>query len=819
MDVDLRRALGLDQESQEDNCVSYELYPAAADGASSAAAASAASLLAARAQLMHHLLPFLEGFIWQRDRFHLRLSTARQPPWRRQRRRAAAVSSGADEEPPCLWGSLSFGDNIEDEWFVTWLLLEATRAFPGLVARAWDNDGEFLLIEAAYFLPRWLKPESAQNRVWLARGAFHLLPPPRVAGDATLPPSPSVRQALAAVRGGGATAAPPRMAAALAARVAGFPRRAAVLMHRAAAALPEPLVRLLGAEPQLVAAAAEAFHYRDLDDMKAAARMAAFPPAALAPASVRLSRCLYAQVALQEYAPPRGYPLPLPSDPGYAGAELGMKLAAGFEMVVANRARFGRPADEEEEEEQAGAPAAAPRQQGGAPSGGSPSGALAALEGDAGWRAVRGWLERRGELGEAEQLRLAAERYRRSVSYQARTRALAAPALLIDALLGEQAAAAAAGAAPPLPRAEALPPPDSDAWLREGAEEVERELAQRQAEAEAEARRQERRRAARGAAGAAAAAGEAGAAVGQPDFDPRQISASLRAFVEAAAGLEGAELPGDVRGGTRGGGGGGAGEQVDLQAGRFAEELEKTLGLKLGALGLDGEEEEDRETSEEEGSSFYSGGSSDSEEEDGGSEGDRRSGAAEHPAAPRPTATAAAASPTRTAAAAWRQRRQAAGAGGAGAGEQEREQERWEVDTATDSDDEGEAFMEAYSKALDRQLAGTHMAESFERAPRGATQRPAAQQTAARQPPAGAAAAGGEQAAQEQAGEEQGAPAGDGEKGEEGEEMQPVDVDVNLVSSLLASYSGQQGLPGPAGNLAGLLGLRLPRAGEEERAA
>lgn len=32
----------------------------------------------------------------------------------------------------------------------------------------WDNDGDFLLIEAAYSLPRWLKPESATNRVgWL----------------------------------------------------------------------------------------------------------------------------------------------------------------------------------------------------------------------------------------------------------------------------------------------------------------------------------------------------------------------------------------------------------------------------------------------------------------------------------------------------------------------------------------------------------------------------------------------------------------------------------------------------------------------------
>jgi hypothetical protein len=42
------------------------------------------------------------------------------------------------------------------------------------------------------------------------------------------------------------------------------------------------------------------------------------------------------------------------------------------------------------------------------------------------------------------------------------------------------------------------------------------------------------------------------------------------------------------------------------------------------------------------------------------------------------------------------------------------------------------------------------------------------------------------------------------------QELQPVDLDVNLVENLLASYAGQQGLPGPASNLAGLMGISLP---------
>ena len=38
----------------------------------------------------------------------------------------------------------------------------------------------------------------------------------------------------------------------------------------------------------------------------------------------------------------------------------------------------------------------------------------------------------------------------------------------------------------------------------------------------------------------------------------------------------------------------------------------------------------------------------------------------------------------------------------------------------------------------------------------------------------------------------------------------PVDVDLNLVQNLLASYEAQEGLAGPVGNLAGMLGLQMP---------
>ena len=64
-----------------------------------------------------------------------------------------------------LQGRTEYGDSIEDEWMVVWLLRELTKEFENLWVKVVDNDGEFLLIEAAETLPKWLEPEIANNRV------------------------------------------------------------------------------------------------------------------------------------------------------------------------------------------------------------------------------------------------------------------------------------------------------------------------------------------------------------------------------------------------------------------------------------------------------------------------------------------------------------------------------------------------------------------------------------------------------------------------------------------------------------------------------
>lgn len=71
-------------------------------------------------------------------------------------------------EPPgsvYLRGRTNFGDSIVDEWTVVYILRKLSFASHDIWIRVYDNDGEFLLIEAANALPKWLNPEVAENRV------------------------------------------------------------------------------------------------------------------------------------------------------------------------------------------------------------------------------------------------------------------------------------------------------------------------------------------------------------------------------------------------------------------------------------------------------------------------------------------------------------------------------------------------------------------------------------------------------------------------------------------------------------------------------
>ncbi|KAJ8748454.1 hypothetical protein K2173_003349 [Erythroxylum novogranatense] len=64
-----------------------------------------------------------------------------------------------------------------------------SRHFHSLAAQNWDNNGDFLLIEATFHLPYWLNPDTNLNHVFVHRGEVHIVPRDRL-------PKPSLVDSL-----------------------------------------------------------------------------------------------------------------------------------------------------------------------------------------------------------------------------------------------------------------------------------------------------------------------------------------------------------------------------------------------------------------------------------------------------------------------------------------------------------------------------------------------------------------------------------------------------------------------------------------------
>ncbi|ODQ57492.1 hypothetical protein WICANDRAFT_96815, partial [Wickerhamomyces anomalus NRRL Y-366-8] len=75
-----------------------------------------------------------------------------------------------------IYGELVFGDYFADEWLVTQILFDLSKTYEDLYIHLSDNEGEFLLIEGAQYLPDWLEPDNAGNRDWINHGRILIIP-------------------------------------------------------------------------------------------------------------------------------------------------------------------------------------------------------------------------------------------------------------------------------------------------------------------------------------------------------------------------------------------------------------------------------------------------------------------------------------------------------------------------------------------------------------------------------------------------------------------------------------------------------------------
>lgn len=236
----------------------------------------------------------------------------------------ASSSKQATQLPPhILFHLRTGGECIEDEWFATHLLIGASSHFAKhrLCISIEDEDGQFLLIEAAEYLPEWVTPEAVTNRVWIYDGHLHLIPPHhKSSDDGALTASRAVELVTDEST---VTRASDEIEAAAFARAYEFPSAATSHHHRTLAYLPRRVARVLAAEPQLIANCISSIQSRDVVSSRSGSRLVHFPPPQAPTAStstnaltteseseivltrVRMTRHLYAQLLYDRFFPPR----------------------------------------------------------------------------------------------------------------------------------------------------------------------------------------------------------------------------------------------------------------------------------------------------------------------------------------------------------------------------------------------------------------------------------------------------------------------------------------------------------------------------------
>ncbi|KAF7135777.1 hypothetical protein RHSIM_Rhsim08G0016800 [Rhododendron simsii] len=489
-----------------DDTVFYSIFPdfSLPSTTTTNAAAVTSKLHSLHLQILNHLSPYTSHYIYQHEPFTL---------------------SPLSSPVPHLHGKLRYGDNLDDEWFVVFLLLQTSLSFPDLSIRVFDSDGEFLLIESAFHLPRWLNPDTAANRLFLRHGHLHIIP------KSLSPDTPTLTQSLTLlITSGDQTLASDPIQSAIKNRIKNYPGNN-MNMHRVRVRVPVSIASVLKHEPCLISLAVAGFYDRDIDSMKYAAKMEKFCGSGegeeLVEVCVRMSRAMYAQLVQQTFQAPKGYPMPVRSDGRvYAEAELGMKIACGFEMVYQLRKRDG-------------------------------------VEGKgSAWEAFRESLERSGYFegllpGSKEYQRLmenAQEYYKSSSLYSRASEMMNSPVRRIDEILALPHSADDF-------RSQELPPSDDDSWLYNGEDELNAAILERQKEMElynskhkGKQKLQEQQ--------------DSGPSTEHlDDFGLGDIAKSMQSFVQKMSSYKGAEVPENRNL-----------EGVDFDVDRFMKDLESVIG-------------------------------------------------------------------------------------------------------------------------------------------------------------------------------------------------------------------------------------------------
>ncbi|PIA92076.1 Protein ecdysoneless [Cercospora beticola] len=310
-----------------DDCVEYVIHVIHGGLNSNAALRTRLNeILKAANELKKKLL---KDYIWQRQDFNLALHPKIDV--------ATASAKSAPKTVSHLRGRTDFGDSIADEWLIVYLLTELSKGNPDAWIRVYDTDGEFLLIEAANALPKWLNPEICENRVWINDGRIKIIP----VDKSSLPRNLTSEEALSFIK---------RTPSDLLVdqdiqqeafhRLREYPSAISSSFHHALITIPRKLAYLLHRNPAYISPAIESFYLRDPVSLKPLTtkdtNTLRFAPEDFVTVRVKFTKVGFAQLRSQIFDPPPAWTgiIPRMQDEKVA---LGMKLTCGFEMLVTDK--------------------------------------------------------------------------------------------------------------------------------------------------------------------------------------------------------------------------------------------------------------------------------------------------------------------------------------------------------------------------------------------------------------------------------------------------------------------------------------------------
>ncbi|XP_038638785.1 protein ecdysoneless homolog isoform X2 [Scyliorhinus canicula] len=377
------------------------------------------------------------------------------------------------------------------------------------------------------------------GKVFFYCGELHIIPIPQNPEERSwLPPSnPTILQALnlLTTHSDKCLAAGP-IRKAIRRRLQSYPEKIHADRHRAYCYVPAGIAAVLQHRPDLLAPAVQAFYLRDPIDLRACRPFKRFLPNTRVMTLVTFTKCLYAQLQQQHFMPDRrsGYTLPAQSDQHFKAHALGMKLAHGFEILCSKCSQ------------------SLPSSKTGSNISSDPlwEGFINSLKKN---NYFRGELE--GSLRYKELLQSAEIYFQNSVPRPKSSSALSPGEQVLQLLQ------TLSNSVEELQKEEdSLPPEDDDSWLDISPEELDQMLEEASGRKLLNSVRQEE----------------------ELDYDLRDITKSMKAFVSKVSSHEGAEIPQSS-----------ATSQVQFDVNSFTSALERILGVESDELDSDDVDEEE----------------------------------------------------------------------------------------------------------------------------------------------------------------------------------------------------------------------------------